>query len=258
MTDITIYDGNNWFRRRIEASQGYVLSECFDEVQYKNGIKIFVWDGFNGLQSRRDIYPEYKMNRMKASEDIYTSMNTFKELLYFTDCFSIQVNGFEADDIIAKLARKYSDQGLKVFIESNDADFAQLGLPMARQTFKVEPKWVILYKVLVGDPSDNIKGVEGFGQGAWDKLTEDQKQTLYAIINCYGNEPDKVVEEKVKDFLRPSVTKWISNQENRKLLSKYNKIINFLPVPDDLIEKNTKKGVNRPDLVYPIFKEILI
>ena len=258
MVDITIYDGNNWFRRRMASSSGNVLSECFHEAHYKEGLKIFVWDGYGHLESRRKIYPEYKTNREKASEDIYASMNTFKKLLHFSNCFSIEIKRFEADDIIAKLARQYSNEGHNVFIESNDGDFAQLGLPMARKEFKVEPEWVILYKILVGDSSDNIKGVKGFGQKTWDGLTVEQKQILYAIVNCYTAQNEAVVRSKIEGFLPPAIVNWISDKDNRKILSDYNKIINFLPVPDELVKENTKMGINRPELTTSIFSEIEI
>jgi len=79
----------------------------------------------------------------------------------------IRVKGWEADDVIATLVR--SEPNEQFIIESTDVDFMQLpNVRIAREKpAPVEPQYMRLYKTLVGDPSDNIGGLKGFGKGAW-------------------------------------------------------------------------------------------
>jgi len=248
---ITIYDGNNWFRRRIETDlSGTPVSTCFFEVQHQVGFPIIVWDGFNSRKKRKELYPEYKNHRKKAGESIYESQKTLADCLKLGKGVSISIPEYEADDIIAHLAKKYQAEGHEVFIESNDEDFRQLNIPIAKSKFKEEPEWCVLYKTMVGDPSDNIKGAKGFGQGTWDKLTDENKQVLQTYIE------GKIPLEELP--LPTGVKNWMALDENWEQLVIYNKIVNFLDVPEDLIEKHTTVHAETPELAYPVFKEFMI
>jgi len=258
---ITIYDGNNWFRRRIETDmEGKAVSSCFFEVQNSPSFPIVVWDGFNSRKKRKEIYPEYKASRKAAGESIYDSQDMLAKLLEFGKGLSIRIPEFEADDVIAYLARRYGDAGHEIFIESNDGDLAQLGFPLATSKNHGPPQWIALNKTLVGDSSDNIPGAKGFGKGTWEKLSEQDMQTLSAIVVSYINETEERVLEQL-DTVQPlskTVKNWMVKKDNRQLLLDFYKIINFIPVPEDLIEEHTKVGLKRPELATPILKEYML
>lgn len=218
---------------------------------------IIVWDGYNGNAQRRKIFPEYKMKRNPASESIYESQKLMKKLLRLTKAISIEVPGYEGDDVLAAVVLKYKGK-VPLLIESNDLDLRQLDVPMTRTEFPLEPKWITLYKTMVGDTSDNIKGCVGFGQTYWDRLTEDQKLLLEHIITDGWGYTDNEVREKVQSFFAPKALKWFCDSKNRELLKNYYKIVNFIPIPWAEVEKHILQGLDRPDLAEPIFKEFLL
>lgn len=125
---------------------------------------------------RRELYPEYKAHRKKAREDsavdfdtFFTQLNSFIKIL--DKCFPyyvLEVDGAEADDIIAVLTKEYSKQE-KVLVITSDKDMKQVLLYGAemydpiKQTFiKMSDEEVKLFKqlhILLGDPGDNIPNV---------------------------------------------------------------------------------------------------
>lgn len=253
-----IVDGNNWFRRRAETDvMGAPVRNCFYELQNKPDTVICVWDGFGGLDKRRAIYPEYKRNRKPAGDNIYDSQGMLKKLLKLSKVVSVQVDGYEGDDVIAAIAERYKPQ-TKVYIESNDLDLYPLGCPMSRDRFPELPKWVRLYKTMVGDSSDNIPGAKGFGEKSWTGLTEEQKHKIETIIVSGHGLTEEEIEAMVSDFYPSRGLAWFKSKENRKLLLDFYKIIGYIPVPWDLIEKNMIPGHNQPLLAEPIFQEYMI
>lgn len=250
MSSMLIIDGNNWFRRRAETDPtGNPLRRCFYEIQSSpNDIVVLVWDGKGALKSRREIYPEYKAGRKFAGESLYEFQNTFKEIATLSRAVSVEVPLYEGDDVIAAIANKYKKE-MTVKIESNDADLSQLGLPMTRETFKIEPRWIPLFKTLVGDSSDNIKGIAGFGQKAWDKLSEHQKKQLEIVMK------GGILLPEYKEWFTTGQQKWIT--ENISLLKSYWKIVNFIEVDWKLVESKMMSGSDRPDLAEEIFKQYM-
>lgn len=254
---INIIDGNNYFRRRIETdSFGHPVKSCFNEIQAMHGLVICCWDGKYSKQARQALYPDYKAKRVFAGEDIYASQNLLRELLAFSKAIQVTVDGFEADDVIAKLTYKYKDVA-PIFINSNDLDLYQLGQSMARDSFPEEPKYIKLYKTMIGDPSDNIPGCKGFGKESWKKLTDEQKQIMESVIASGHLLTPNEIMEKVS-FLPVKIVNWFGVKENMEELRLYYRIIGFIDVPDDLIEKNMTQGLNRPDLAYPIMEQYML
>lgn len=142
---------------------------------------IVVWEGRNGRQRRKEIYPAYKAQRKSelpiSKEDFYSQIDNLKEVLYYLGVIQVEIDGFEADDVIAVLSRIVEKQPM--VIVSTDQDLLQLvtsevvvysptkdslitvknfvekvGVPLAD---------FVDYKCLVGDSSDNISGVSGIG-----------------------------------------------------------------------------------------------
>lgn len=258
MNRLCVIDGNNWFRRRAETDIfGNPLRSCFNELQnYDYDRVILVWDGRRSLQARRAIYPEYKVHRQAPAESLFDMQNELKKLAQLSKVDSIEVEGFEGDDVIACIVKHYQEQGVKkIFIESNDADFAQLGCEMARKEFKIPARWVALYKATVGDPSDNIKGIGGFGQGAWDKLTDDQRLILERYVSNINGHNQAIGELNIAEFMAKRHITWLDDEANRKLLDSYWKIVQFIPMDFKTLE--FQPGYNRPDLADGVLKSYL-
>ena len=141
---------------------------------------------------RNEIYPEYKANRDETPEDLIPQFDLIREA---TEAFSIpaiEMEGFEADDLIATYARLAHEQGRPVAIVSSDKDLMQLIRPGVRMVdpmkykdigedevlakFGVPPEKVVDVQALAGDSVDNVPGVPGIGI-----------KTAALLINEYGD-----------------------------------------------------------------------
>ena len=168
-------------------SLGYV-TRIFDPTRV-----VVVWDGKGGSANRKNIDPNYKAQRATArithwglydtkAEEQEALINQLYRTQDYLDCLPLQqimLEKLEADDIIAYLAKKASDNDKKVTIVSSDKDFLQLinnnievYAPVKKKTFtqsniqeelKVLPRNYNIVKALTGDNSDNLAGVKGLG-----------------------------------------------------------------------------------------------
>ena len=256
---LKIVDGPNWFRIRAETDiMGSPVRNCFLELQHDPAHVIVVWDGRDGLARRRELYPAYKATRKKPGENIFESQDLLKKILRLGKCVQIEVPGYEGDDVIAAVAGRYRDHVDTIFIQSNDADMGQLGLPMARETLPELPHLIPLYKAVVGDHSDNIPGIKGFGKGTWATLSPAQKNMLHqVVVNCVHLPPDDI-RKKVEEFFPTTSLKWFLEPQNRELVATFYKIVNFLPVPQELIDRHTHVGVNNVEAAQKIMQQYMM
>lgn len=125
-------------------------------------------------------YPEYKANRRECPEDLLPQMPYFRRIVDAFGIRSLEKVGFEADDVIATIARRMASSEQKVVIVSGDKDLTQLvngniqvwdamrdvlyDRAAVYEKFGVFPEQMIDYLALVGDSSDNVPGVKGIGQ----------------------------------------------------------------------------------------------
>ena len=128
---------------------------------------------------RNEIYPDYKANRPSPPEDLAIQFPLVREATAAFGLPVIEKEGYEADDIIATLAREAAQGGAKVVILSSDKDLMQLvdeqitlldpmkNRPIGRdevfEKFGVEPSKVIDVQALAGDSVDNVPGIPGIG-----------------------------------------------------------------------------------------------
>jgi DNA polymerase-1 len=131
------------------------------------------------LTFRNDFYPDYKAHRPEPPEELKPQFGIIREAVEAFCVPSIELEGFEADDLIATYARLAREQGRPVTIVSSDKDLMQLvgdgvGMldPMKNKTIGVEevfekfgvtPDKVVDVQALAGDPIDNVPGVPGIG-----------------------------------------------------------------------------------------------
>ena len=142
-----------------------------------------------GGSFRREIFPEYKANRPPTPEDIKLSVPYVKRLLDAMCIPVLEVEGYEADDVIGTLAKRGAAEGYEVFMVTPDKDYGQLvddncsiykqkgdDIEIVRRK-DIEEKYGISDPILIsdmlalwGDSSDNIPGVPGIGEKGACKL----------------------------------------------------------------------------------------
>ena len=180
-----LYDLSNWARVTFEKDQsGSAVRTLWWDVigTAPDQLKIFVADGNRCNDRRRAFFPEYKMTRAKAVDTFYETLGLFKELLPYgpTNVGFVEVDGYEADDVIADLAKKFNE----VVIMSTDKDLLAIpnaSNPMANDKWE-ERDLIVAKKICVGDPSDNFKGIPGFGEGSWTKLSRPEKLRMKEFV----------------------------------------------------------------------------
>lgn len=181
----------------------YGFANMLLKLIQKNNIEHVVVALDAGKKSfRNEIYPAYKANRPEAPEDLIPQFPIVRELISAFNIIPMEKVGFEADDIIATLAKKAVKQGYDVEIISSDKDLMQLvggavsmydalkdvviDSEKVKKKMGVEPHQVRDYLALVGDASDNIPGVKGVGAKTAQKLLE-EFGSLEGILNNIEN-----------------------------------------------------------------------
>ncbi|WP_020675263.1 DNA polymerase I [Geopsychrobacter electrodiphilus] len=145
-----------------------------------------------GPTFRKELYSEYKANRSAMPEDLVPQIPLIKDVVRAFKLPLLELQGYEADDIIATLARRYADQGMKVTVVTGDKDLMQIvtdrvglldtmkgkrsGEAEVIERFGVPPCQVLEVLGLAGDTSDNIPGVPGIGE-----------KTASALIQEFGD-----------------------------------------------------------------------
>ena len=231
----TIIDFSNWARRRFEA--GASFRTCYAEVCAVPGT-IVVSDGAYALERRRALFPNYKVRRNRPPDLMYKQLDLLRTLLGFAPCVLVRVPRWEADDVIATLVR--TANGAHTIIRSTDVDFGQLpNVTLDRdKPLPEEPQFLRTYKALVGDPSDCIPGLKGFGKGGWSKLDYAQKMQLQNWMERGGDTPE---------FLPVGPKNWLAKDTaHRRLLKTYYEIVGLWDVPMAEIGANTEFGVHNP------------
>ncbi len=208
-----------------------------DEI---NPDKICVLFDLKAPTFRHKMYPDYKAQRKGMMPELSAQMPIAKEILDLIGIKRMEMEGYEADDLIGTLSLLGANQGDKVFILSGDHDDFQLiddnvsvilpqsgkGKPprvlfdreMFEETYNVKPEVFVYVKALMGDNSDNIKGVEKVGE-----------KTAFKLIADYGS-IDGIFDNL--DKLTPSLRSHVS--ESRKLIDMNIKLCSILrdvPVP---------------------------
>lgn len=136
-----------------------------------------------GPTFRHELYPEYKANRAEMPEDLRPQIPMIRQLVEALNIPIVGLSGFEADDVMGTLARESAAHGLPAVIVSPDKDLLQLvdddlkiqvlntkegevwhDREGVKARMGVWPEQVVDFLSLVGDASDNVKGVPGIGE----------------------------------------------------------------------------------------------
>lgn len=210
-------------------------------------------------------YREYKAKRIKAPEDFYKQIEIIKEILKAFGVLILEKEGFEADDIIATISKKLEKEEIQIIILTGDLDTLQLVndkvsvytfkkgfedtiiyTPLKiKERFNLEPKQLIDFKALKGDPSDNISGVPSIGE-----------KTAQNLILKYGNLDNlyNLLEENKITDLSPKIIHTLKENKEEAYLSRQLVLLN-----DNVdIEIDLKKAqFNEPqkEKIVPLFEE---
>ncbi len=211
-----------------------------------------------GKTFRDTIFPEYKATRAKMPDDLRPQIERIRQMVDIFNIPRLEMEGFEADDVLGSAARWAAKQGLGVKIITGDRDLLQLVnertvvyLAGDDQNFitpedvlgklHVRPEQVVDYKALVGDKSDNIPGVPGVGE----KTTENLLSKYQTLDNIYAHLDE--IEPRWR-------TKLEAGKESAYMSYKLAAIRTDLPVTVDLEQARTE--VFEPARVEALFREL--
>jgi DNA polymerase-1 len=214
-----------------------------------------------GKTFRDDLYPEYKATRAKMPDDLRPQMDRIRQIVDAFNIPRLELEGYEADDVLGSVARQAEEYGLGVKIITGDRDLLQLvderiivnlpgrSLSDAKdylpndvvEYLGVRPDQVVDYKALVGDPSDNIPGVTGIGKKTAIKLltTYDTLDDIYTHIDEISGSWRKKLEQ---------------GRDSAYLSYKLATIVTDLDIPLDLDMARTDQF--EPTEVEALFREL--
>jgi DNA polymerase-1 len=204
---------------------------------------------------RHKMYPEYKSTRAKMPDELVLQLPRIRQATEALNLPTMELEGYEADDIIGTLAKKAEKRGMEVWIVSGDKDMFQLvserikiynpqkgSQPPVKldpkgveEKFGVPPEKVIDALTLMGDSSDNIPGIRGIGP-----------KTALSLLDEFGS-VDTILKSADKIRSRATREKVRNNVESARLSRKLVIIDTNAPVefsPDEVERKeiNFKKA----------------
>lgn len=227
---------------------GFAQSVIKSILDFKPTHIVCAWESEDQPSFRKELYPQYQAHRVLAdTEEEIVFRNQVSKVASFIEDFNIPrifENGFEGDDAIGTIAKHNSlEPSAEVIIYTADKDMLQLiddNIKVYRpsmppfvksklfdvQNFKddygFDPSFMIDYKSLRGDPSDNIPGVKGIGD-----------KTAKSLIQMYGSLES--VYDNLHNIDKTSVRNKLENEKDNAFLSKQlATIITNIPIKFDI------------------------
>lgn len=182
--------------------------------QLKDGDKLFVSFDTGKPTFRKQKLESYKAQRKPIEEDLTVQLPVARELLKAMGIFYYEEDGYEGDDIAGTVAKLGSSKNIETICFTSDKDYLQLiddnitihmlkkGLTdieeMNEESLKekmgLTPLQIIDFKGLMGDPSDNLKGIPGVGEKTAIKLIQ-QHGSLENIIEAMKTDKSKLAQK---------------------------------------------------------------
>ena len=238
------------------------FNSIFDIIKRENPDYFSVVFDKGGSTDRIEIFEDYKANRDSTPEPILDSVPIIHEILDALGIKTLQLSGYEADDIIGTVAKQAEKEGLKTYMVTPDKDFAQLvseniflykparfgngieiwGVDEVKNKFEInDPLQVIDFLGMMGDSVDNIPGLPGVGE-----------KTAKKFLKEYGS-----IEELYKnlDDIKGKLKEKISENKELGLLSKKLATI-IIDVPIDYKIEELKIVESNNEKLLSIFEDL--
>ncbi len=187
---------------------------------------------------RNELYAEYKANRSAPPEDLVPQFGLIREATRAFDLPCIEMDGFEADDLIATYARLACEVEADTTVISSDKDLMQLvgstvsmydpmkdkeiKVPEVIEKWGVPPEKMIDLQALMGDSIDNVPGVPGIGQKTAAQLLEE-----FGDLDTLLARAGEIKQNKRRETL-------IANAENARISRELVRLKNDVPVTEGL------------------------
>ena len=212
---------------------------------------------------RHELYKDYKAHRDAMPDDLKGQLPFFFELLSAFGCPPMSLPGFEADDLIGTIAKRFSGPDIESYIVSGDKDFMQLvsddikmfvpkkneesivvGVPEVADKFHCPPERVIDCLALIGDTADNVPGVPGIGEVTAAKLIEE-----YGSLEGIYENIERIKAKKQKETL-------LANRESAFLSRKLVTIDTQVPLDFQLEDFRCKDDAASSDKLLSFYKRL--
>ncbi len=209
---------------------------------------------------RNKIYPEYKANRGEAPDDLVPQFPLIRECVRSFNIPQLEIEGFEADDLIATYVKLAEKDEIETIIVSSDKDLMQLVSntvtmldPMknkkieikdVEEKFGVKPNKVIFIQALTGDKVDNVPGAPGIGPKTASQLINEFSNIDGLIKNL-----DKIKQEKRRNIL-------IEAENNIRLSLKLVTLKHDVQIPESINKIKTYNELkNENNNIFDFLKE---
>lgn len=242
-----VYGFLNMYNKALEIVEPDYVMVAFDKA---------------GPTFRNKDYQAYKGTRDKTPPELSTQFGILKDILNSLNVIHLDMQDYEADDIVGTLSKKAGEAGIESYMLTGDRDYFQLvdedayvlytkkgiseleiyDIDKIKETYDVTPLDLIEVKGLMGDQSDNIPGVPGVGEKTAIKLVKEYG----TIENIYEN-IDKIKGKKLVENLR-------ENETTAYLSKKLGTIFTDVPIEYELSDFKIKEP-NREEL-YEKFKKL--
>jgi DNA polymerase-1 len=201
-----------------------------------------------GKTFRHEMYTSYKGHRERMPDELRTQIERIKQVVETLNIPIFTAEGFEADDVLATLARQAEAQGVSSLIVTGDRDILQVvdehirvltsgrqfsdtiiyDLPAIQEKYGLRADQLVDYKALIGDKSDNIPGVYGIGEKGGAALLQkyDTLEAVYAHL-------DEVKPDRTRKALD-------EHRDDAWLSQKLGRIITDVPIALDLAACRTR------------------
>lgn len=217
-----------------------------------------------GPTFRHEEFPEYKAQRDKQPEAITIAIPYIKRILKAFRIPVVEVEGFEADDVIGTLSRHAEQQGFETFMMTPDKDYGQLvtdkvfmyrpalrgegfeirGPKQVCERYGVDnPHQVIDLLALEGDTSDNIPGIQGIGP-----------KTAQALIKQWGSIENLI--DHVSEVKGANGRRLAENIENLRLYKRLVTIRTDVPLPPEITPEALQRRQEDIEELLKIFREL--
>ena len=211
---------------------------------------------------RHKEYPEYKATREKMPDEMSDQLPRIRQVIEKVGIPIIEVPGYEADDVMATLAKRAKEKGIKSYLVTGDKDFFQLvddsikiyrpqhmgdsvdivNKDWLKRNWGLRPDQIVDYLAITGDKIDNIPGIKGLGEQSAKKLIQ-QYGNLENIFKAINELPKKQWKTAIETHGQDGIL-------SKRLVT----IDSSVPVDVQIEELKQKDG--NPDEIINLFKDL--